>query len=98
MTRSRDKEASPNGGQNPRFHIEIDSGVLGTSLLVNGVVGVCELSAERIRLITKRGSLVLLGRRLSVSSLVSGTLEINGALSAVQIGVRQKGESDGDKT
>ncbi len=76
------------------FHMEITSGALGVSLLVNGVVGVCELDSEFVSLITSRGGLSLIGRGLSVSSLAERTLEVSGKITEIKFASGKRDKND----
>ena len=51
----------------------------------------CEADAERIRLITKRGGILISGKRLSVTALYDRALEITGVIYEMKFGKRAGG-------
>ena len=77
----------------PSFRIEADGRGKYMRVLMSGIVGICELSDESIKLLTKRESLKISGRRLSVSIFESNTVEISGEVDSIG-----KGSAKNDKT
>lgn len=77
----------------PSFRIEADGRGKYMRVLMSGVVGICELSCENIKLLTRRESLKISGRRLSVSIFEGNTVEISGEVESIG-----KGSAKNDKT
>lgn len=71
-----------------KFSIEITYSGATASVIVCDAVGVCEVNSERVRIITKRGGLLIIGRRLSVATLYDRSLEISGIIYEMKFGKR----------
>ena len=71
-----------------RFSIEITYSGGGASVIVCDVVGVCEADSGRVKIITRRGLLLIIGRRLSVATLYDKSLEISGIIYEMKFGKR----------
>ena len=67
----------------PSFRIEVDGRGKYMRVLMSGVVGICELSDESIKLLTRYESLKIIGRRLSVSVFEGNTVEISGEVESI---------------
>ena len=74
--------------QSNRFSIEISYSRGGASVIVCDAVGVCEADSLHVRIITKRGGLLIVGRRLSVATLYDSSLEISGIIYEMKFGKR----------
>ena len=91
MTKAKmPQEAEETSGKN-RFSIEISYSGAIASVIVCDAVGVCEADADRIRLITKRGGILISGNRLSVTALYDRALEITGVIYEMKFGKRAGG-------
>lgn len=77
----------------PTFRIEADGRGKHMRVLVSGIVGISELSDESIRLLTRRESLKISGRRLYVSIFEGNTVEIAGEIECIGRGARNRAES-----
>ena len=71
-----------------RFSIEITYSGAIASVIVCDAVGVCEADSLHVRIITRRGGLLIVGRRLSVATLYDRSLEISGIIYEMKFGKR----------
>lgn len=68
------------------FHLEMRKGARGAVMLVYGVVGVLDLTAESVTVLTHGGRLTVRGSRLCLTSLEGRALEIVGRIEEVVVG------------
>ena len=74
------------GAAMPSYRIEADGGLGFLTLAVFGVVGIGELSDEKIKLITKRESITVTGKVLRVSIFERNSLELVGKIENISLG------------
>ncbi len=67
----------------PRVEIEAVKNSRGSVFLFSGIMRVVDYSAERILLLSHAGRIELCGKRLEISVLMKGTLEIYGVIEGV---------------
>lgn len=68
------------------FHLEMRKGARGAVILVCGVVGVSDFTAESLTVLTHGGRLTVRGSGLCLTSLENRTLEIVGRIEEVVVG------------
>ncbi len=66
------------------FSVELRKSAVGAVMLVSGVLGVGELTEERITLLSHGGRLYIAGDKLSLSALENRTLEIYGRITGLE--------------
>lgn len=74
----------------PSFRIEADGRGKYMRILISGVLGISELSEEEIKLTTRRESLKIGGKRLSVSIFEGNSVEIYGEVERIENGKAEK--------
>ena len=67
------------------FSVELRKSAVGSVMLVSGVLGIGELSDERITLLSHGGRLYITGDRLSLSALENRTLEVFGRITGLEL-------------
>ena len=82
MKQNQDETIDPKKKM-PRFHIEMDGGLRGASLLVCGVQKIEEYSSERLTLKLSGGRMHLKGRDLHLTIFENKTVEVCGKLLEV---------------
>lgn len=76
----------------PSYRIEADGRGSKLRIAVIGIIGVKEFSQSRINVITKRESIILLGKELRMSVFENKTVEISGEITDISFSVRKRGE------
>ena len=67
----------------PRVEIEAVKNSRGTVFLLSGIMRVVDYSGERVLLLSHAGRIEFVGKRLQISVLMKGTLEIFGVIEGV---------------
>ena len=77
----------------PSLRIEGDSTPRGLSLIFVGIIGVAEFSAKEVKLMTKRGSIQVIGENIEIVVYEGNTVELSGRIETVNIGYPRKERS-----
>lgn len=77
-----------NRGDNPKslappFHVEAYRSGRGISMVIGGVIGISEYSAESLELLSHGGRISIVGKLIKVGILESNTVEITGKIREV---------------
>ena len=67
----------------PAYRMEIDVNQSGSAAVINGVIGVVEMSESLIRIMAKYGSVTVCGSRLDIAVFEYKTLQISGKIESI---------------
>lgn len=82
MKKNADKNITPTK-KTPRFHLELESGVLGMSLLACGVREIQEYSEMMLSMKITGGSMHIKGQGLRLTVFENKTVEVGGRILEV---------------
>ena len=68
------------------FHMEVERATSGIQILVSGIIGVKDFSAESVELLSHSGRVFIYGTRLSMLVYENGTVEVSGRIDSVRFG------------
>lgn len=68
------------------FHLEANRRGGGMSLVLSGIIGVCDFSDEYITLLSHGGRITVLGSKLFISLYENNNIEIEGRVREITFG------------
>ena len=68
------------------FHMEARRSGTGMQILVSGIIGAKDFSAESLELLSHSGRIFIYGSRLSMMVYENGTVEVTGKIDSVRFG------------
>ena len=68
-----------------KFHLEAERSPRGTSMVIQGVVGISEFNSDTIELLSHGGRIILCGKLLRIFVLDSGAVEVSGKIYEVRL-------------